>query len=192
MLIRMILVLALAASVLALNSAPAQAQAETQTDDTSVETTPPPPPPKAPAKAGVFSQGRKRGGIYGGAGSTLGNTYFILGAGLGFFVLDGLEVGADVEGWLFQSPTIWKISPQVRYTVWQLGALKPYVGAFYRWTWINDDAYDTVNSYGGRAGLIYAKGRGFAGVGVVYERFEDSFSGDSDVWYPEISFSVFF
>ena len=189
MLIRMILVLALAGSVLALNAAPAQAQAETQTEETTVDTPPPPPPPKAPSKAGYFAQGRKRGGIYGGAGSTLGNTYFILGAGLGFFVLDGLEVGADVEGWLLQDPTIWKFSPQVRYTVWQTGALKPYLGAFYRWTWVSDE---TWNSYGGRVGVLYSKGRGFAGLGMVYENFENDYGGDTSSWYPEISFSVYF
>jgi hypothetical protein len=185
--IRLILILACATALLATGSNPALAQTETQTDDTSVEQAPP-PPPKTPSAAGPFAQGRKRGGIYGGAGNTLGHTYFILGGGLGYFVADGLEVGADFEGWLFQDPYIWKLSPQVRYTVWQLGALKPYVGGFYRWTWVSDETY---NSWGGRAGLMYSRGRGFAGVGMVYERFESDF-GDTDVWYPEISFSIFF
>jgi hypothetical protein len=27
---------------------------------------------------------------------------------------------------------------------------------------------------------------------MVYERFEDDFGSDNDVWYPEISFSLFF
>jgi hypothetical protein len=189
--IRLILILACATALLATGSNPALAQTETETDDTSVEQAPP-PPPKTPSAAGPFAQGRKRGGIYGGAGSTLGQTYGIIGGGLGYFVADGLEVGADFEGWVFQSPTIWKLSPQLRYTVWQLGALKPYVGAFYRWTWVSGNNFDDYTSWGGRAGAFYSKGRGFAGVGVVYERFNEDLGNDSDVWYPEFSFSIMF
>lgn len=187
--IALICLLALAVVV---PTAPAPARA--QTDSTSVAAPPPEPARSAartPSAAGPFAQGRVRGGVYGGAGSTLGQTYFILGGGLGYYVYDGLEVGADFEGWLFQDPTIWKLSPQVRYTVWQLGALRPYVGAFWRRTWVGG-SFDDFNSYGGRAGLVYAKGRGFAGVGMVYERFDVDVAGDRDIWYPEVSFSLYF
>ncbi|RKZ12666.1 hypothetical protein DRQ53_14495 [bacterium] len=185
------LILALSTGLVLCDTAPAQAQADSTT--VSADTTP--PPAKAPAKAasaaGPFARGSKRGGIYGGAGSTLGNTYVILGVGLAYFIHDGLEIGVDAEGWLFQDPTIWKVSPQVRYTVWQMGKMRPYVGAFWRRTFVSDP-YDDVNSWGGRAGLTYASGRGYAGVGVVYEKFDDDFGTDSDSWYPEVSFSVYF
>jgi hypothetical protein len=190
--IRLILVVVLTAGLFAVDPAPAQTQTQTE-EETTVETPPPPAKaPKAPSAAGPWARGKKRVGFYGGAGSTLGQTYFILGGGAGFMVTDGLEVGADFEGWLFQDPTIWKLSPQVRYTIWQLGALKPYVGAFYRWTWVSGDFFEDYNSWGGRAGITYARGRGFVGAGMVYERFEGDFGSDNDVWYPEISFSVFF
>ena len=181
------LILTFACGLLSVGATPTWAQS----DSTSVSAPPPPKPAKTPSAAGPFARGNKRVGLYGGAGSTLGNTYFILGGGLGFYVYDGLEVGADFEGWLGQDPTIWKVTPQVRYTVWQMGALRPYFGAFWRRTFVADP-FDDVNSWGGRAGLVYAKGRGFAGIGMVYERFESDFGDDSDSWYPEISFSVYF
>lgn len=171
--------------------------AQAQTDSTAI-TTPQAQPtaqptakPTAERSAGAFSRGSKRAGIYGGAGSTLGNTYMILGAGVAFFVLDGLEVGIDGEGWLFQDPTIWKVSPQVRYTLWQLGALRPYVGAFWRRTFVSSD-YDDFDSWGGRAGLTYARGNGYVGAGIVYERFDSKIGDDQDTWYPEVSFSMYF
>ena len=163
-----------------------------QSDSTPVSaSTPAPQPAKEKPAPGPFARGHKRVGLYGGAGSTLGNTYFILGGGVGYYLFDGLELGIDGEGWLFQDPTIWKVTPQVRYTVWQMGALRPYLGAFWRRTYVSDP-YDDVNSWGGRAGLLYSQGKGFAGVGVVYEHFEEDFGGESDSWYPEISFSVYF
>lgn len=183
-----LLVLTIAGGMLCLPADPARAQS----DSTSVVSgTPAPQPARSASAAGPFARGKVRGGIYGGAGSTLGNTYMILGGGLGYYLYDGLEVGADFEGWILQSPTIWKLSPQIRYTVWQLGALRPYVGAFWRRTWVGEP-YDDFNSWGGRGGVVYAKGRGFAGAGMVYERFEDDVAGDSGIWYPEVSFSVYF
>ena len=182
------LILTFACGLLGAGATPTWAQS----DSTSVSA-PPPEPARAPSAAGPFARGKKRVGLYGGAGSTLGNTYFILGGGLGFYVYDGLEVGADFEGWLFQDPTIWKLTPQVRYTLWQLRILRPYVGGFWRRTFVSDP-FDDVNSWGGRAGIIYAKGRGYAGIGMVYERFANDFGDgdDNDFWYPEISFSLYF
>lgn len=187
MLPRILIAIALVTGIVAV---PATGVAQTDSTAT-VESAPPPAAPKAPSKAGPFARGNKRVGVYGGAGSTLGQTYFILGGGASFFVADGLEVGADFEGWLFQDPTIWKLSPQIRYTVWQTGALRPYVGAFWRRTFVGDP-YDDYNSWGGRGGITYAKGRGFVGAGMVYERFDGDVGDDNDVWYPEISFSLMF
>jgi len=185
---RSVLILILLLVIPTLRTAPARAQS----DSTAVTTPASPRETSSPGKsAGVFSRGSKRAGIYGGAGSTLGNTYVILGAGIGYYIYDGLEVGIDGEGWLFQDPTIWKISPQIRYTVWQFGALRPYIGAFWRRTFV-EDPYDDVDSWGGRGGITYARGRGYVGAGMVYERFDGDFGEDSDIWYPEISFSMYF
>jgi hypothetical protein len=161
----------------------------------------PPPPPaqvyEAPAPQtgpdpGPFKAGRKRVGLFAGAGSTFNQTYFMIGVGGGYYVLDGLEVGLDVEGWLGKDPSIWKVTPQVRYVLWQLGALKPYVGAFYRANYYASP-YPDFNSYGGRAGVAYRNGGNYVAVGVVHEIFEqDDFFGKSSATYPEVAFWISF
>jgi len=180
--------LILAGLLLLTAAVPALAQTEaarTAVNDAPAETV------KAKPDPGPFAQGRKRVAFFGGLGSTLGQQYMILGAGLGYFVADGLEVGLDVEGWLLQDPGIYKLTPQVRYTFYQAGNMKPYLGAFYRKTWI-DAPFEDFNSWGGRAGVAYRSGRNYVAVGVVYERFIDTVGGDSDNIYPEISFWISF
>jgi hypothetical protein len=171
---------------------PAAAQTGAAADTARVDQQQPPPrTERKPSRAGAFAQGRKRVGFYGGAGSTLGQTYVVLGGGVSYFVADGLDAGADFEGWILQDPTIWKLTPQVRYTLWQSPRLQPYVGIFYRRTFIGDP-YDDYNSYGGRGGIFYRHGKGYAGVGAVYERFTDDIAGDHGIWYPEVSFALTF
>ena len=170
---------------------------ETQSEQTVSQTTsPPPPPPKKGPDAGPFSKGKVRVGFYGGAGSTYNQTYLILGGGLGYYLLNGLEAGVDVEGWLLQDPLFWKVTPQVRYVVWQMNPIKPYVGAFWRKTFVTGDnplQIPDYNSYGGRLGIAYRKGGSFLALGAVYEKFDDDvFSDDSGVWYPEIAFWISF
>jgi hypothetical protein len=166
--------------------------ADTRTGDPDVEVVSAEPvPQRAPSPAGPFAQGRKRLGFFGGAGSTLGQTYAIIGGGFGYFVADGLEVGASFEGWILQDPTIWKLTPEVRYTVWQSPRFQPYVGAFWRRTFVGDP-FDDVSSWGGRGGLVYRSGKGYAGVGMVYERFDGDLGEDQDTWYPEFSFALYF
>ena len=106
--------------------------------------------------------------------------------------MNGLEVGLDVEGWLFQDPTYWKVTPQVRYVFWQVQPIRPYVGAFWRKTFVSN-SYPDYESWGGRAGIAYQKGRSYLAVGVVYEKFIDySGFGDDYLVYPEIAFWLSF
>ncbi len=146
---------------------------------------------KPTPKPGPFAKGKVRVGFYAGAGSTYNQTYVILGAGLGYYVLNGLEIGVDVEGWLFKDPTIWKVTPQIRYVFWQMNPIRPYAGAFWRQNYIADPSKD-YSSYGGRAGVAYQSGRNYVAVGFVYEKFNDCFSGDCDTTYPEIAFWMSF
>lgn len=189
------LILIMTALIMAVGSWSAVAIAqEAEVDSTttvSAETPPPPAKVSAPSKAGPFAKGRKRVGFYGGAGSFYNQTYVILGAGLGYYLADGLEIGIDVEGWVAQSPTIWKFTPQLRYVVWQMGNLKPYLGAFYRWNSIGDP-FEDYNSYGGRLGVAYQSGRSYVALGAVYEVFDEDKGTDSSVWYPEIAFWISF
>jgi hypothetical protein len=166
----------------------------TQDDQTLSQTPAPPPPPPAKPKPqpGPFQKGRVRVGFYGGAGSTFNQTYFILGGGAGYYLADGLEVGADVEGWLFKDPNIWKITPQIRYVVWQMTPIRPYVGAFWRQTYV-EDPFDDYDSFGARGGVAYRSGGNYLAVGVVYEKFNDyKGTGDDYVVYPEVAFWLSF
>lgn len=158
---------------------------------TQTSTAPPPPPSKGP-DPGPFAKGKVRVGFYGGAGSFNNNTYVILGGGLGYFLLNGLEAGLDAEGWLAQSPNIWKITPHLRYVLWQVDPVRPYVGVFYRKTFMGGDWAD-YESWGGRGGIAYRKGGSFVALGVVYENFMDyTGPGDNYTIYPEIAFWISF
>lgn len=144
-----------------------------------------------PAQAGPFSQGSQSVSIVAGAGSAFGDDYIILGAGYGYYVIDGLELGIDAQFWLSGDPSITKVSPQIRYVFTQPKTVKPYVGAFYRRTYT--EGFDDLDSIGYRAGLNFmGQGNFFFGAGVVYENYQDCtetvYTDCSDT-YPEIVFS---
>lgn len=143
------------------------------------------------AMADPFSQGSQTVSIIAGAGSAFNDDYIILGLGYGYYVLKGLELGIDAQFWLSGDPSITKLSPQIRYVFTQPKTVKPYVGAFYRKTFI--DRLDDLDSIGYRAGLNFmGQGNFFLGVGFVYEEYRDCsetiFRSCSDT-YPEILFS---
>jgi hypothetical protein len=163
---------------------------------------PEPPPPEPPLgaedegpSAGPFRQAAVRLSLLLGSGESSTDTYFILGAGAGYYVLNGLELGADYEAWLGGSPTLQRLSPEARYVLWFVPTIKPYLGFFYRHTFVS--GYDGLNSLGGRAGVYYApeRSRMYLGGGVAYERYlacTDSVLGDCDELYPELAFGVSF
>jgi hypothetical protein len=174
-------------------AAMAQEKPENPSEQTVTQTsTTPPPPPKPGPDPGPFKKGKVRVGFYAGAGSTLDRTYFIIGGGLGYYVVNGLEAGLDVEGWVLESPSFWKVTPQVRYVFWQLNPIRPYVGAFWRKTFSGGD-YADFNSYGGRGGVAYRRGGSYVALGVVYEKY-DNYKGLGDDYsvYPEIAFWLSF
>ena len=141
---------------------------------------------------GPFARGRVRVSAVIGTGSTGSDTYLILGAGAGYYVLDNVELGLDYELWAFGDPTLQRLSPGLRYVI-DLKAVKPYVGAFYRHTFVSDD--EDFDQVGARAGLYLTPGRAFIGAGVVYERLlncDDSSLYDCDSVYPEVSIGVSF
>ena len=179
-------------------SAPAPAQ--------TLEPTPPPPnepPPTMPYdEAAVqrrlgnpFGQGGVRMTLLLGTATTTTDTYFILGGGLGYFVLDGLELGLDYDAWLFGSPFMQRLSPEIRYVFFQVPTVKPYVGFFYRHTFVKKN--DDFDYLGGRLGVLVApqRSRVYFGGGAVYEHMlsckSDGFI-DCDQWYPEVTIGVTF
>jgi hypothetical protein len=118
----------------------------------------------------------------------------VVGGGLGYFPLAGLEIGVDGEVWLGEDPSVYKVSPGARYVLQGLGAFYPYVGGFYRQTFY--EGADDVGSYGARYGVYMPLGPNtYAGVGGVYEKelnCEKTVGNDCATSYPEISVSVSF
>jgi hypothetical protein len=146
------------------------------------------------AAADVFSQGRLHGIVTAGWGSAFNEDYLILGAGVSYFVLDGLSLGINLEAWRGANPTLTKLTPSVQYVFYQVRTVKPYVGAFYRRTYISDLA--DLDSYGARAGAYLQLGRNaYLGLGGVYEKYKDcreSTYRSCDSTYPEASLTFAF
>ncbi len=140
----------------------------------------------------AFSKGNTSIGIVAGTGSAFREDYIILGVGVGYYVLNGLELGIDVQHWFSGDPAITKVSPQIKYVFTQPKSIKPYVGVFYRTTFIED--LDNENSFGYRVGAFFSGGNGvYIGGGIVYEEYENcSRFVDCSNTYPEIIISVSF
>ena len=143
----------------------------------------------------MFAGGRPRLSVFLGTGSTGYDTYLILGAGLGYFLVNGLEVGFDYEAWIFADPVMHRISPETRYVFWMVPTIKPYIGFFYRHTFVSD--YDDLDHLGGRAGIYFVPPAGhfYFGGGAVYEHeldCEDGYYVDCDNFYPEIALGATF
>ena len=119
----------------------------------------------------------------------------MLGIGAGRFIANGLNIGLDVEAWMFGDPGVFKISPGVNYVLAGRGRrTKPYVGGFWRRTMIENA--DDLSSIGGRAGA-YFKGAGplMVGGGVVYEDYldcNDNLYNSCTQVYPEFIISASF
>jgi hypothetical protein len=144
--------------------------------------------------AGIFGSGRTHFVVSAGTGYAFNETYFVAGLGVTYYVIDGLNVGLFAESWSGADPHFYKLTPSVQYVFYQVPVVKPYIGAFYRRTYVS--GLPDINSYGGRAGAYVAAGRSaYIGGGVVYESYVDCskaiYRSCSDT-YPEISFTVAF
>ena len=144
--------------------------------------------------AGAFSQGRTHFVVSGGTGYAFNETYFVLGLGVSYYVIDGLNVGLTVESWSGSDPRLVKVTPSAQYVFHRVPVLKPYVGGFYRRTYV--EGRSDLDSFGGRAGAYLEAGRNaYLGVGAVYESYVDcsnSVYRSCSSTYPEVSFTVAF
>ena len=154
----------------------------------------PQPPSASRLQPTLFRQGMTRLSIIGGSGAAFDQRYFILGAGGGYYVLDGLELGLDFEAWLGNDPMLVKLSPQLRYVAYMVPVVHPYGGLFYRHLFVED--FEDLESIGLRGGLFYViGGRAALAMGVVQEFFlgcdERRYRSCSDT-YPEFLLSLVF
>lgn len=122
----------------------------------------------AGADAGPFREGSVRMSLMFGGATAFDKNYSLYGLGVGYYVIDRLEVGLDAETWQGNDPRIRTLSPQVRYVVPTDSTVKPYVGAFYTRTFIS--GYKDQDTAGGRAGAFFLTGgRAFFGAGLVHD-----------------------
>jgi len=118
--------------------------------------------------AGLFGQGSSRLSIHFGGATAFNQNYSIFGIGGGYYVADGVEMGLDLESWTGNSPRIEQLSPEVRFVLSSAGTVKPYFGAFYRKTFIEN--YRDTDTVGGRAGVYWITGqRSYLGAGLAMD-----------------------
>ena len=130
--------------------------------------------------------------VGGGSQTTLGAHYVVIGAGFGYFALDGLELGLSALHEFGSGPSISKLSPSIRYIAQPLvgrSPVIPYVGVFYT-HWFVGDPYADVDTIGARAGGVYLSGSLVLGLGVVVERVVSTCTMDCTLVYPDFTISL--
>jgi hypothetical protein len=152
------------------------------------------PPATAAEVEGAFSKGRTHFVIAGGNGHAFDESYLVLGVGMSYYVIEGLNVGLFLESWSGSDPGMYKVTPSVQYVFHQIPRLNPYIGGFYRRAYI--DGQPDINSVGARAGVYLGAGRdAYIGIGAVYESYIDcnkaAYRSCNDA-YPEVSFTIAF
>lgn len=148
--------------------------------------------PAPTATAGPFEQGTWRLSLTAGYGRYLDNGYLIAGAGVGYFVINGLELNTRYEGWFLSEPRIHKLSPGAEYVLHFVPLIQPYVGAFYRY-WILTNDFENFSTVGLRGGAYLSSAGPFLlSLGAVYERVVGSCEGDCSALYPELRLSLSF
>lgn len=141
------------------------------------------------ASAAPFAAGSKSVSIIIGSGTAFNDNYTIFGAGVGYYVIDGLEISIDAEVWTGGDRSINKVSPGVQYVFARNEQLKPYVGVFFKRASI--DGFDDLDSVGGRVGAVFSNHSSYyLSAGLVYENDLDcteSIFVQCDDTYPELS-----
>lgn len=152
------------------------------------------PPAHAQNVAGVFGKGRAHFVAAAGSGHAFDETYLVLSIGASYYVIDGLSVGLALESWTGGDPGMRKLTASTQYVFYQAARIKPYVGAFYRRTYV--ERIPDIDSAGGRAGVYLQAGRNaYLGAGVVYESYMDCSSSvyrSCSSTYPEVIFTLAF
>ncbi|OGW28300.1 MAG: hypothetical protein A2X56_03550 [Nitrospirae bacterium GWC2_57_13] len=128
----------------------------------------------------AFDKGTKRVTALVGSGTAFDESYFIIGAGFGYYIADNLELGIDAESWSGGTYDITRVSPSVRYVLPARTEAKPYIGAFYQRTFISE--LPDRDAVGGRAGVFWLTGqRTYFGAGLVHTR---TLNCDQSIYRP--------
>lgn len=152
-----------------------------------------PPPEEEPTIKTPFDKGRFNLGLGLNFGRTDANErYYVFGGGLGYYVLDGVELGLGAAIQFGAGPTILRTTPGVRYVAQPLvgsSPLIPYIGTFFSHYFVSDGIED-VNTVGGRIGAIYVSGSLLLGLGLVVERTISECTMNCTDYYPELAFAL--
>ena len=128
--------------------------------------------PNPVTAAGPFDRGAMRVNLILSRATALGDDYAVYGVGFGYFVMNGLELGISYETWQGGPLDIDQLTPELRYVFRNQTALQPYVGTFFRRTFISQ--LEDLDAYGFRLGVFFKTGRRiFFGVGGVYTKYKD-------------------
>ena len=141
-----------------------------------------------------FDQGRIGFQIGVGQQTGYGHSYYSVGAGAGYFVLDGLEIGAFALHAFGSGPSISEVSPSLRYVAQPLvgrSPVIPYAAVFYN-HWFVGDGLSDIDAIGARGGLIHLQGRLIIGLGIAYEHTISTCVSNCDAVYPDVTFGFSF
>ena len=151
------------------------------------------PPEKTP-----FDRGRFGFGVGAGTLTSFDTQYIWVDASAGYFVLDGLELGALALHAFGSGPSISEVQPSLRYVARPLvgkSPVVPYVGTFYS-HWFIGGANPDINTLGARAGLVFVShtDRGWLvlGLGAAYEHVLGACTQDCDSVYPDVTIGFVF
>jgi len=135
----------------------------------------------------VFVAGEKQVGFTLGSSNNFGENYTVVGAKVNYFVIDNLSLGAEYKGFLGGSPSINQVTVPVTYHLpLENTTYRPYLGAFYNRTFIENTISD-YNIYGGRAGVsLQVSPQSFFSIGWVQE-FSNTGDKIKNEGYPEIT-----
>ena len=145
-----------------------------------------------PVFAGPFDKGNTLATFTLGSGQFFREDYIIIGAGIGYYVTDGIELGVDVNYWTGGDPSIYELTPKLTYVYDNSTQFKPYLGVFYNRTFI--EGLDDSDALGYRVGAFMPAGKKtYIGFGVVHTELQDCtetlFVSCSDT-YTELSFMI--
>jgi hypothetical protein len=125
----------------------------------------------------------------GGSQTVGGNHYLGVGVGVGYYVLDGLELGLFALHEFGSGPSLNEVTPSIQYVARPLvgrSPLIPYAGVFYNHWFVGAPLSDS-DTAGTRAGAVYLSGRVIVGLGVVYEHVLSTCTQSCDQVYPDVT-----
>jgi len=122
--------------------------------------------------ADSFDKGKTTASIAIGSGNFFGENYLIIGGGVGYYLMNGVEAGLDVDIWTGGEPSIYEVTPKLSYVYDNPSRLKPYLGVFFNRTYIENQ--EDSDAIGYRAGVYMPTGnRAHIGIGFVYKELQD-------------------